>query len=386
MRKATYIALFVLLLSLTLVSMDTRSFCWNLLDLFNDTVYSEEGLQKAIEYEPYMDHFFLPSIEGKDLFASIDDLSICRREEVRRYLYMYLTVGREYVKNSIHRSYMYMEIIEDVMEEYPEIPRDMALLPLLESGFNPRAVSKSRAVGLWQFMYPTSQMLGLKINNWVDERRHIEKSTRAALRHLKNLYSIYGSWELSLAAYNGGAGHVSRTMKRTGIRDYWKLADSGQLRNETSEYVARYAALVLIYKNRELFNIGRDLKNIPKTVETENMLLKYPVNIHSFSKITGISIKTIKQLNPELKRNVTPPYTKKYSLRVPSEKKKDIEKDKKKLYKIRFSGIKKHTVKRGECLSSIARRYKTRLSHIIFLNDIKNPHLIKPGKKLYIPI
>ncbi|HMB21110.1 MAG TPA: lytic transglycosylase domain-containing protein, partial [Spirochaetota bacterium] len=222
MRKATYIALFVLLLSLTLVSMDTRSFCWNLLDLFNDTVYSEEGLQKAIEYEPNMDHFFLPSIEGKDLFASIDDLSICRREEVRRYLYMYLTVGREYVKNSIHRSYMYMEIIEDVMEEYPEITRDMALLPLLESGFNPRAVSKSRAVGLWQFMYPTSQMLGLKINNWVDERRHIEKSTRAALRHLKNLYSIYGSWELSLAAYNGGAGHVSRTMKRTGIRDYWK--------------------------------------------------------------------------------------------------------------------------------------------------------------------
>lgn len=386
MRKATYIVIFVLLLSLTLVALDTKSFCWNLLDLFTDTEFSEEGLQKAIEYEPNMDHFFLPTLEGKELFASIDDLSICRREEVRKFLYMYLTVGREYVKNSIYRSYMYVDIIEDILEEYPEVPEDIALLPLLESGFSPHAVSRSGAVGLWQFMYPTSRMLGLKVNSWVDERRDIEKSTRAAIRHLKNLYRIYGSWELALSAYNGGAGHVSRTMNRTGIEDFWKLTRSGELRNETSEYVARYAALVLIYKNRELFNIGHDLKPLPEMDETENMVLQYPVNIHSFSKISGVPVKTLKKLNPELKRNVTPPYTKKYTLRVPSEKKKDIENNKKKIYKIRFSGVRKHTVKRGECLSSIARRYKTRLSHIIFLNDIKDPHLIKPGKKLYIPI
>ena len=322
MRKATYIVIFVLLLSLTLVALDTKSFCWNLLDLFTDTEFSEEGLQKAIEYEPNMDHFFLPTLEGKELFASIDDLSICRREEVRKFLYMYLTVGREYVKNSIYRSYMYVDIIEDILEEYPEVPEDIALLPLLESGFSPHAVSRSGAVGLWQFMYPTSRMLGLKVNSWVDERRDIEKSTRAAIRHLKNLYRIYGSWELALSAYNGGAGHVSRTMNRTGIEDFWKLTRSGELRNETSEYVARYAALVLIYKNRELFNIGHDLKPLPEMDETENMVLQYPVNIHSFSKISGVPVKTLKKLNPELKRNVTPPYTKKYTLRVPSEKKK----------------------------------------------------------------
>jgi membrane-bound lytic murein transglycosylase D len=262
---------------------------------------------------------------------------------------------------------------------------DISLLPLLESGFNPYAVSKSRAAGLWQFIRGTSVKFGLKTDRWIDERRDIEKSTQAAINHLKNLYTIFNNWELTLAAYNGGAGHVKRSMQKTGKSNFWELRKTDSLSKETNEYVARFAALLIIYKNQEVFDLHDEL-NLIEHPETEKIVLEYPVNINHISKISGTSIGVLRELNPQLKRNLTPPYYKQYTLRLPIEAKKRLKKKQNNIYRIKFARLKSHIVREGECIYKIARRYRIKPISIIMLNDLKNPHLIRPGFKLYIPI
>jgi len=375
-----FMTLFILLTAI----MDKQLLSRSLFELFKDRVYTDEGLERVENFDPDNEILFLPELENKEFFQSINDLSICRRKEVRKYIYIYLTTGREYVKRSLENSEVYLDIIEAIIREN-KMPDEIALLPILESGFNPYAVSKSRAVGLWQFIRGTSEVLGLKTDKWVEERRSIEKSTRAAARHLRNLYRIWGNWELVLASYNGGASHVKRAIQETGIENFWELQKTDALRTETSEYVPRFAALVVIYKHQELFDIKEEL-TINDIPETEKVVLDYPVNISTLSRVTGLSMDTLKKYNPELKRNFTPPYYKKYTLRLPVEVSDRIKKNEKKICPVRFRYLKYHTVKKGESISRIARRYGARAKYIILLNGIINPHLIHPGDKLYIPI
>lgn len=384
MRLTKYLIIFIAVaISATLI-FDKNLFSRSLFNLFIDKVYTEEGLERVVNFDPDNDILFLPDLENKDFFQSINDLSICRRREVRKFVYIYLTTGRNYIKRSIENSDSYLGIIEDIIKKN-DIPMDISLLPLLESGFNPYAVSRSKAVGLWQFIQGTSVRFGLKTDRWIDERRDIEKSTHAAIRHLKNLYKIFGNWELTLAAYNGGAGQVKRAMLKTGKKSFWELRKTGSLFKETSEYVARFAALLLIYKNQEIFDIEDELKLI-EIPETEKIVLEYPVNINRISKMSGIPTSTLKKLNPQLKRNITPPYYKKYTLRLPVEAKERLKKKEKIIYRIKFTRLKRHIVRKGESIYKIAKLYRIRPTFIILINDLKNPHLIHPGFKLYIPI
>lgn len=384
MRLTKYLIVLIAVAIIATVIFDKNLFSRSLFNLFMDKVYTEEGLERVVNFDPDNDILFLPELENKDFFQSVNDLSICRRREVRKFVYIYLTTGRNYVKRSIENSDSYLRVIEEIIKKN-DIPMDISLLPLLESGFNPYAVSRSKAVGLWQFIQGTSMRFGLKTDRWLDERRDIEKSTHAAIRHLKNLYNIFDNWELSLAAYNGGAGHVKRAMLKTGKECFWELRKTGRLCRETSEYVARFAALLLIYKNQEIFDIEDEL-NLIEIPETEKIVLEYPVNINRISKISGISARTLRKLNPQLKRNITPPYYKKYTLRLPAEAKERLKKNKKIIYRIKFTRLKRHTVRKGESIYKIAKRYRIRPTSIIMINDLKNPNLIYPGFKLYIPI
>ncbi len=334
---------------------------------------------------PDYDFFFLPPLENKDFFESIDDLSICRNKYVRKYIYMYLTEGREYLTNAIIRSNRCYDMVENIFDEADDIPKDIALLPLLESAFNPYAISRSKAVGLWQFLKKTSRTLGLKNNKWVDERRNIEKSTTAAIKHLKNLHSIFGSWELTLAAYNGGAAYLKNSMRKTQSKTFSQLLESSILNRETSEYVYRFAALLIIYKNQKLFDIDDETSD-SSSLGTEIIELDYPVKLKQVEELTGVSVQTLKNLNPELKQDITPPYEKKYMLKVPESCKEKLENNIAALYAIKYNKLKKHIVKKGECMSRIAAIYKTELKKILLLNNIKSPQLIKPGMELYIPI
>lgn len=234
-------------------------FALGLFRLYSNDKFTAAGLEKVKKFDPDIDILYLPGIEDKDFFESVADFSICRKNSVREFLYLYLTSGREYTLRSIVMSDRHMDAINDVFSDNPDIPRDIALLPLLESGFNENAVSRSNAVGLWQFIRTTSEHLGLTTGPGIDERRNVRKSTEAAVRHLRHLYRMFGSWELALAAYNCGETQMKRAIELAGTDNIWHLAESGALPAETSEYLPRFAALLIIYKNPRLFGIDDEI-------------------------------------------------------------------------------------------------------------------------------
>ncbi len=357
---------------------------WSLLGLLKKKGVNYENLEKTREFNPQRDILYLPKIEGKRFFQSIDDLSICRRASVRKHIYLYLTIGRKFLIKGIRRSKRYMNTVDNVFHANNKLPEDLKLLPLLESGFNPRAVSKSNAVGLWQFLSNTSKHLGLRINRWVDERRDIEKSTQAAVRHLSNLYRKFNSWPLALAAYNGGGGYVERALKKTGATNIWELMDSGELREETSQYLPKFIALTVIYKNMRLFGISEEIPHDENAVPG-TYLLDYPVKLRHISRFAGITERRIRELNPQLRLDMTPPFMRNYSIRVPAPAAERLEKNRKNLKRYGIRGLKIYRVKRGDCLTDIARRFKKRTKHLIQFNLIRNPHLLKPGQLIYIP-
>jgi len=340
--------------------INTRLFSWGLFNLFSDHDYRAEGQKRAEEFDPDRDILYLPSMQGKNLFQSVNDLSVCRNRHVRKFLYIYLTSGRDYVIQGIENSEHFNGIISDIFSRHKDVPEGLAMLPLLESKFDPRAVSRSRAVGLWQFMRNTSRPLGLKHNSWVDERRDIELSTEAAVIHLNNLYRQFNSWGFALAAYNGGSVTVKRAIKKSGAKNIWELIDSGALRKETSEYVPRFIALLLIYRNQGLFDI-RDEISSPDIMQTEIIELPSPVSIHQVAHYSGTPVSIIKKYNPELKRPVTPPYTRKYPLRLPVGSAEKLREHRDVLYPARYSRVIRYRVRQGDCISSIAGRYKKKL-------------------------
>jgi len=359
-------------------------FSWGLFNLFTDQAFSEDGFDKVKEFNPEKDILYLPGLDGKDIFQASKDLSITRKKEIRKFMYLYLTSGREYVKASIVRSYDYMDIIDEIMKEYPDIPSEIALLPLLESGFNPMAVSRSNAIGLWQFLSNTSVYFGLKSDKWVEERRDIDKSTRAALEHLRFLYSSFNSWDLALAAYNGGGGQVRRAMERSGATDIWELREAGVLTRETEEYVPRYLALLIIYNNQKLFGLDSEITR-PSKEKTVPVELKYTVDINEVSRHLDVCVSVIKKFNPELNRNLTPPTVERYNLRLPVKAAKDFENKSDILYKKNLKNAKPYTVKSGDTVNGIAAAHRTKSSIIIQFNDLRKPYIIRPGQTLYIP-
>ena len=158
----------------------------------------------------------------------------------------YFRVGiPERFQGYLDRYAKYKPLVEQIFQEFG-LPKELGYLSLVESGFNPRAYSRARASGPWQFMKATGRMYGLKVTWYVDERRDPVKSTIAAAHHLRDLYDQFGSWPLALGAYNAGGGKISRAIRRTGTRDFWKIRNTWHIRRETKEYVPRFIAATLI--------------------------------------------------------------------------------------------------------------------------------------------
>ncbi len=375
----------IALLAMSMVAgAATRLLSWGLVDIFTDAAHPAGGPDTAGTFDPGRDILYLPEISGRDIFEASRDLSICRNSAVRKHLYLYLTTKREYLLRAINRSYRYEAAIAEIIKNNSDLPEELWLLPLLESCFNPHAVSVSRAVGLWQFLENTSRPLGLKCDRWIDERRSVEKSTEAALRHLRTMRTIFPRWDLALAAYNGGAGYMQRTMNRTGVSDYWKLAEQKLIREETGDYVPKFIALMLIYKNQRLFGIQDDIIR-PDTCATTTVELRRPADLHDVARFSGIPVQKLRELNPELATAKTPPFMKPYRLRVPADARDKIDENAEDLYKNGLGGVIEHRVKKGDTISKIARRYNKKTGPILRLNGIKNARTLKTGRILYIP-
>jgi len=260
----------------------------------------------------------VPSAEltDSDFFKSVEDLTIIRSYQVQEQIDWYLGYDYAGTVTAFERSQKYIPAIENIFEQEKDLPSELIYLPLLESGFSPVAVSKSNAKGLWQFVSVTAEELNLMDDSYVDERNDIRKSTKAAVRHLKYLYSVFKNWEFALAAYNGGAGYVRSVMSKNPGMNYWQLAEANKFKRETALYVPRFAALLIIQKHLKTTTIYPKLSDskynyMKVTIET-------PATISDVSKSFGISEKKIREFNPQLKGNVIPPYYKTYSLLIPN--------------------------------------------------------------------
>ena len=211
----------------------------------------------------------------------------------------------------------YLPLMVDIIEE-KGLPVDLVFLPLIESGFKTSAYSSAHAAGQWQFIAPTGQRYGLKINEWVDERRDPEKATRAAAHYLSDIYEMFGSWNLALAGYNCGENRIAQAVSQSGSRSFWKIRNL--LPQETQNYVPIYIAATMIAKDPSRYGFN-DVK-YQKPLEFDLVMLETPMELKTVAHLSGTSVETLRSLNPELKTNKTPPNVSYYLMRIPEGKRK----------------------------------------------------------------
>jgi membrane-bound lytic murein transglycosylase D len=282
----------------------------------------------------------------------------------------------------LSRSGRYIKLMKGILSE-KDIPEEIVFLPLIESGFNPHAYSPKRAAGYWQFIPSTARKYNLRINWWIDERRDPVKSTAAAGDYLKDLYEMFGSWNLAIAAYNAGEGKIRRALRKTKTDDYWDLQRTKHIKRETKNYVPRFIAASLIAHSPEEFGFD-DLEYLPP-LNYDTVILESPVDLEIVAQCTDVTLEEIKQLNPELRRWCTPPDVAGYLLKIPEgreniflEKLSEIPEEKRLTVDI-------YNVKKGDTLIKIAKKTRIPLKVIRELNRDKDLDPLRIGEKLSIP-
>ena len=241
-------------------------------------------------------------------------------QPVKTYLKYFSGNGKANFQASLARLGRYLPMMRLILKEHG-LPPELIFLALIESGFNPWAHSPADAVGPWQFIEGTARRYGLKVDGQVDERRDPEKSTRAAARYLKDLYRQFGCWYLAVAGYNAGENRVEGAVRRACDRDFWALAQQGRLPKETRNYVPQFIAAALIARNPEHFGFSNLSYHKPLTFDT----VKVPggTDLRRFAQDLQVSLKEIRELNPELNQGITPTTQREYLLKVPPKKKNE---------------------------------------------------------------
>ncbi len=310
-------------------------------------------------------------------------LPLTYNDRVQYFIDFFTKEKRELFAKWLARSQIHVPKIVKILREY-DVPEDLAYLPLIESGYNPTAVSPAYAVGPWQFIRSTGKRYGLKINEWVDERMDWEKSTVAAARYLKDLHDMFSDWELALASYNCGEDRVARIIKKRGSRNFWEISNS--LPRETQNYVPVYFAALTIAKNPEKYGFNITEPNYPETVKIGVPPKK---SLKDIAKLTGVEYKLLQELNPSLIGRVTPPVDREYYLTIPKEFEsvfieKKVQIATLKDSKPRRRGSYIYIVRNGDSLWEIARRHRVTISQLKSVNNLRG-NLIRKGQKLVIP-
>ncbi len=268
--------------------------------------------------------------------------------------------------------------IVEVILEMEELPEDLKYVPVAESGLAYRARSPAKAVGYWQFIERTAERYGLKVDSYVDERRDLTRSTMAAAAYLKDLYEMLGSWTTALAGYNWGEKNVARTAKEQGTRSYYDL----YLPRETERYIFRILALKLIMENPAAYSIqvpAEELYRLPKVMEVD-IESETPITIDILADCSETGARTIRGLNPWMRRNVLPGG--RYVIAVPTDKAEGYADRVAERLAERRRVV--HSVKKGENLSTIASKYNVTVEAIEKWNKISRKKPIHYGQKLTI--
>jgi len=302
------------------------------------------------------------------------------KAEIKRF-----TKGHEktFFAQSLRRSGRYRPYIVAELRA-AGLPEELSWLPLIESGYKVRALSKARALGLWQFIPSTGYKFGLKRDMYIDERLDPEKATKAAIEYLKELHQMFGDWTTVLAAYNSGEGRVLRVIRDQNINyldNFWDLYE--RLPLETARYVPRFLATLHIVNHPEKYGLTEVPLDEP--LEFETVTVSRRVHLKHVAKALGVSEKELRAMNPELRYGVLPPEN--YELNVPPGFSAQLLA---KLGEIPIStppqrAFVYHRVRPGETLSTIAERYRTSVRSIQVANNIRRRDFIRAGQKLKIP-
>src|SRR5438477_1186709 len=309
------------------------------------------------------------------------DLPLTVNDEVLSFLNFFQTPrGKAIVETGLRRSGRYQEMIARVLHE-EGIPQDLIYLAQAESAFQPLALSRAGARGIWQFVAWRGNEYGLKHTWWIDERQDPEKATRAAAQHLRDLYGLYGDWYLAMAAYNCGPGNVQKGIERTGYADFWELYRRNVLPKETKNYVPIILALTLIAKDAPHYGIDVD----PETPVTTDIVKRgRAIDLRLVAETIDVDVETLRGLNPSLLRLATPDDPA-FELRLPvgsaekfSAEIADIPPDK-------WVSWRRHRVETGETLTSIGKKYHVTAAAIADANNLERNVALDAGEKLIIP-
>jgi membrane-bound lytic murein transglycosylase D len=317
----------------------------------------------------------------RELLAVPHDLPLTVTDPVLSFLNFFQTArGRAIVENGLRRAGRYREMIRRVLVE-EGMPSDLIYLAQAESAFEPQALSRAGARGLWQFMSYRGKQYGLEHSWWLDERQDPEKATRAAAHHLRDLYEMFGDWYLVMAAYNSGPGTVQHAVERTGYADFWELYKANVLPQETRNYVPIILALTLISKDPARYGI----EFVPdEPLQVDRVQPGHPLDLRLVSETIDVDVDTLRLLNPQLLRLVTPTDPR-FVLQIPAGKAEEFEKGMAEIPPENWVSWHRHRVEQGETLSSIARRYRISVASLAEVNGLDAQARPDVDTKLIIP-
>src|SRR5579872_5395797 len=316
-----------------------------------------------------------------DIKNTNSDLPLMMTDQVAGFIAYFSNRGRGVFERAYARSGRYHDMMVATLKEVG-VPQDLIYLAQAESGFHPLAVSRVGARGIWQFMGSRARGYGLSHNMWVDDRQDPEKSTRAAARHLKDLYNQFGDWYLAMAAYNSGPGTVQAAVKRTGYADFWELYRRNVLPKETRNYVPIILAVTIMAKNPSQY--GLDEVQMEHPADYDTVTIDYPVDLRLVAECVNSTPSELQDLNPSLLRLSTPRQGE-FQLHLPAGTKDQ--------YETAIAAIptdmrlwwRYHSVQSGDTLASLARKYHTTVKSISEANHLDGPEL-EADAKLVIPV
>lgn len=342
-----------------------------------DGVYSEENFRNSQRSDGYKTQ-------------ELETIPIEINEKVEMWIKYFQTRGRPHMERYLARSTRYEALMKKVLRDN-NLPEDLFYIALIESGFSSRATSHASAVGYWQFIRGTGKRYKLRIDSMIDERRDPALATQAAADYFSTLYSMLDSWYLSMAAYNVGEGRVLRAVKKYKTKDFWELSRNKKaLPKETDNYVPKYIAAKLIAKNPDKY--GFDGIDYMTPIEFDHIKFSQPMNIRILAEKMGVNYEDFRDLNPKFKGEIAPtdsagvlelripPGMQSVAMTasidsvanivdfVPNEKETQIYK-----------------VKRGDTLSTIARKYRTNIAYLRELNDLPRKKALKLGQRIIVP-
>lgn len=345
----------------------------------------------VLDFDPWADAFAESSrlqAVGPQI-VDVPAYAVVLNHQVQFFLDRFTSTRRDVVGLWLRRSGRYLGMIRDVLKARG-LPEDLAFTAMIESGFDPLAVSRAGAKGLWQFMATTARRYGLRVDHWVDERYDPEKSTVAAAAYLRDLHAQFGSWELAQAGYNAGEVAVGRAMRATGSADFWALTRTRLLRRETKEFVPAIHAAMVIGRDPDQygFEVGG-----ATTPDVERVAVPPSTELRKLSAAAGISAPMLRSLNPVLIRGVTPPGAA-WEVRVPTGTGEGVlaALAPRKPLAVTTNGATRraagqgdiHIVRPRETVSSIARLYRVSVGDIVRWNGLGHHDWIHPGDRLRV--